>query len=199
MRYVLVAFLFFTAFLSGCASLRVPAEGAYPFRAAFEGSAFIQGNSIPFDGALSVVAGNHGFAQVYGPGGLVAYTLDATEDRARLYDLWGKQIDEYSFPGEQFIGLIAGVPPHSRYLWKRSTDHGVSVTYPWGNLLLDENNLPRELHIRSNPPLDISFIKKSRTLALMMSRGSDKVDLSLSIIEGGRWNMPTDAGTKGGF
>lgn len=199
MRYVLAFMLALASILSGCASLRIPAEGAYPFRASFEGSALVQGKTIPFQGGLSIVAEDRGLAQIYGPGGLAAFTLDITSDRARLYNLWGKQIDQYSFPGEQFIGLLAGVPPHSRYLWKRSSNDGTSVTYSWGNLLLDEYNLPRELHVRSTPPLDLTFAGKGRTIALMMTRGSDKVDITLSVIEGGRWNDPVDSGSKGGF
>lgn len=199
MRYLSSLSLLIIVLLSGCASLRIPEEGAYPFRAAFSGSALVLGETIPFDGGLSIVAGDQGFAQIYGPGGLAAYTLDVKEGKVSLYDMWGKEIDQYSFPGEQFIGLIAGVPPGSRYLWKRSRGNGVLITYTWGNLLLDENNLPRELHIRGDPPLNVSFIRKSRTIALMMTRGSDKVELSLSVIEGGRWNKPVSAHTKGGF
>ncbi|HQJ07484.1 MAG TPA: hypothetical protein PLF54_00675 [Deltaproteobacteria bacterium] len=199
MRYVPAVMLFFAALLTGCASLRVPSGGAYPFRASFDGSAFIQGQTIPLDGALSIPAEGRGFAQIYGPGGIAAFTLDITEDRARLYNLWGKQIDEYSFPGDQFIGLIAGIPPRSRYIWKRSADGGSSVTYSWGNLLIDEDALPRELHVRSTPPLDVSFAGKGRTITLMMTRGSDKVGITLTVIEGGRWNKPAGSGAEGGL
>jgi hypothetical protein len=199
MKNTLTVMLCFAALMSGCAALKVPVEGAYPFRASFKGSAFIQGERIPFEGGLSIVAADRGFAQIYGPGGLVAYTLDVTKDRARLYDLWGKQIDQYSFPAEQFMGLMAGVPPHSRYLWKRPSEGGTSVTYSWGNLLIDGDTLPRELHVRSTPPLDVNFVKKDRTIALMMVRGSDKVEITLSVIEGGRWNQKIDESSKGGF
>lgn len=187
------------ALLSGCASLRVPVEGAYPFRASFEGSALVKDQTIPFEGGLSVTDEDHGFAQIYGPGGLAAFTLEITRDEARLYNIWGKQIDRYSFPGEEFIGLIAGVPPHSRYIRKRSSDEGTSVTYVWGNLLLDERELPRKLHVKSTPPLDVLIDGKGGTITLMMTRGSDKVEMTLSVIEGGRWNVPVNASTEGGF
>jgi len=199
MRYVQAVILTLAALAAGCAALRVPSEGAYPFRASFEGTAFIEGRTVPFEGALSIASEDRGLAQIYGPGGIAAYTLDITEDRARLYDLWGKQIEQYSFPGDQFIGLIAGVPPHSRYLWKRSADGGTSVTYSWGNLIIDENALPRELHVRSTPPLDVSFDGKGRTIALMMTRGSDKVGITLTVVEGGRWNNPIRSSVGGGF
>lgn len=174
-------------FLTGCASLSIPTADVYPFRAAFEGSASVQGEDINFEGAMAIVSRDRGYAQIYGPMGLAAFTLEISEGRVKVYDVWGKQIKLYTLPAEQFLGLVAGVPPESPYLWKRTRNAMTSVTYTWGNLNIDEDLLPRELHIRGDPSVDASFTGNGRTIRLMMTHGSDKVQLSISVIEGGRW------------
>lgn len=195
-----ILFLACLALLSGCATLQVPTGGVYPFRAEFTGSAVVQGMDLQFQGALSIVSKDQGLAQIYGPGGLTVFTMDLRNGEARLYNLWGKKIGQYSFPHDQFLGLAAGIPPSSRYLWKRSRNGCRSVSYAWGSILLDEYDLPLELHARSTPPVDAFFSRENGRILLMMIRGSDKVRLLMSVIEGGRWNVGSvfhDTGGKG--
>jgi hypothetical protein len=82
---------------------------------------------------------------------------------------------------------MAGIPPDTPYVWKSSIEGGYSVKYFWGNMTVDENTLPRKIHVRSSPPVDASFTQKGRIITLMMDRGSDKLELSMVVIEGGRW------------
>ncbi len=185
--------------LTSCASLKIPNADVYPFRAVFEGRASVQGEDISFKGALAIVSRDHGYAQIYGPMGLAAFTLDISQGQVKIYDVWGKQIKQYTLPAEQFLGLIAGVPPESPYLWKRTRNDTTSVTYTWGNLHVDEDLLPQELHIRGNLPADAIFTRKDGTIGLMMTYGSDKVQLSISVVSGGRWGKGSFNGDKGGL
>jgi hypothetical protein len=173
--------------LGGCATLEVPPDGTYPFRAAFTGSATVQGRALSFDGALAVTSSEQGFAQVYGPGGLAAYSVGITEGEVTIHDMWGRIIRQYSVPLDQFLGLIAGEPPRMRYFWKRSLDGRASVTYTWGTLVVDGNHLPHELHVKGDPPLDVLFVQGGNTITLLMERGSDRLRLVLDVIQGGRW------------
>ena len=172
---------------SGCATLKVPPDQIYPFRAAFEGSAVIAGESMSFEGALSINSREHGFAQVYGPGGLAAYSVDVTQGEVRLLDMWGRLAGRYSIPLDQFLGLMAGAPPDMRYLWRSSFDGGESITYTWGTLATNGNLLPRELYVRGDPPLDVRFIQDGKTITLLMNLCSDRLRLTLDVIAGGRW------------
>lgn len=175
------------AVLGGCASLEVPPDSTYPFRASFTGSATVQGRALSFDGALAVNSPEQGFAQVYGPGGLVAYSVGITEGEVTIHDMWGRAVRQYAVPLDQFLGLVAGEPPDMRYLWRRSLDGRTSVTYTWGTLVVDRNLLPHELHVKGDPPLDVRFVKRDNTITLLMNRGSDRLRLVLDVIRGGRW------------
>lgn len=192
-----IFFLACLVLLSGCATVRVPTEGAYPFRAEFTGSALAEGMDVRFQGALSIVSKDRGIAQIYGPGGIAAFTMELRDGEARLYNLWGKRIGQYPFPHDQFLGLVAGIPPSSRYLWKRSRNGCRSISYAWGTILLDEQDLPLELHARSTPPIDAFFAREDGIITLMITRGSDKVRLLMSVIEGGRWKIGSLLHEKG--
>lgn len=198
MKYIPVVILFSLLMVSGCASLKVPVEGSYPFRAEFDGNAVVKGEEVSFQGALSIVSRDKGFAQIYGPLGLVIYTMDISDGKARLFNVWGKKVREYDFPYEQFMGLVAGIPPDTPYLWKRSVDGGSSVTYLWGRLVLDGNALPRLVHVKSSPPVDASFSQDNKIIKLMMGHGSDKLELSMFVIEGGRWLKRSVGNEEGG-
>lgn len=140
-----------------------------------------------FDGALAITSSEHGFAQIFGPGGLAAYSVSVARGEVKLYDMWGRVIREQSVPLDQLLGLIAGVPPGMRYLWRSSLDGGATVTYTWGTLTADENLLPLELHIKGDPALDVQFIRDENTITLLMNLGSDRLRLTLDVIAGGRW------------
>lgn len=191
--------LVFLFMVSGCASLKVPVEGSYPFRAEFDGSVLVKGEEVSFEGALSIVSRDKGYAQVYGPLGLVLYTMDISGGKARLYNVWGKKVRDYDFPYEEFMGLMAGIPPDTPYLWKRSVEGGSSVTYYWGRLVLDENALPRTVHVKSSPPVDAAFTREKKIIKLMMDHGSDKLELSMVVIEGGRWLQRSVPSEEGGL
>jgi hypothetical protein len=199
MKYIPCVILVFLLMVSGCASLRVPEAGSYPFRAEFDGNALVKGEEVSFQGALSIVSRDKGFAQIYGPLGLVIYTMDISDGKARLYNLLGKKVREYDFPYEEFMGLIAGIPPDTPYLWKRSVEGGSSVTYYWGRLVLDESALPRQVHVKSSPPVEASFTQGNKIIKLMMDHGSDKLELSMVVIEGGRWLKRSAVNEEGGF
>ncbi len=173
--------------LGGCATLPAPSGGVYPFRAAFVGSGMIEGGSVSFEGALSITSPEQGFAQVYGPGGLAAYSVNVTRGEVKVYDMWGRLVSEYSVPLDQFMGLIAGMPPGMRYLWRRSADGLTSVTDTWGRLVIDERRLPRELHLRGEPGITVNFVEEKGTITLLINRGSDRLRLDLDITRGGRW------------
>lgn len=187
MRRLPVLFTLWFAVLCGCASLEVPPDSTYPFRASIAGSATIQGRDLSFDGALAVNSPEQGFAQVYGPGGVVAYSVGITESEVRIHDLWGRTLRQYSVPLDQFLGLVAGEPPDMRYLWKRSLGGHTVVTYTWGTLVIDRNLLPHEIHVKGDPRLDVRFFQEGNTITLLMNRGSDRLRLVLDVIQGGRW------------
>ncbi|HON38221.1 MAG: hypothetical protein ACOX3E_10800 [Desulfomonilia bacterium] len=187
MRKFPAVFVLWFAVLGGCASLEVPKDSTYPFRASFTGSATIQGRDVRFDGALAVNSPEQGFAQVYGPGGLVAYSVGITKGEVTIHDLWGRTIRQYSIPLDQFLGLVAGEPPDMRYLWRRSLDGLTSVTYTWGTLVVDRNLLPHELQVKGDPKLNVRFVQTDNTITLLMNRGSDRLRLVLDVIRGGRW------------
>ena len=183
---------------SGCASLKVPAEGSYPFRARFDGTAKVKGEEVSFEGALSIVSRDRGSAQIYGPLGLVLYTLDIAEGKVSVYNVWGKKVREYLFPCEAFMGLMAGIPPDTPYLWRRRLEEGSSLTYLWGRLTLDGEDLPRLVHVKSTPPVDASFKQQGRIITLLMDHGSDKLELSMVVIQGGRWLQGVVGNEEGG-
>jgi hypothetical protein len=187
MKYLPVIVLILVLLVSGCASLKISTEESYPFRAELDGTAVVKGEEVSFQGALSIVSRDKGSAQIYGPLGLVVYTMDISDGKARLYNVWGKKVREYDFPYEEFMGLMAGIPPDTPYLWKRSVEGGSSVSYLWGKLVLDKNTLPRKVHVKSSPPVNASFTQKGKIITLMMDHGSDKLDISMDVLEGGRW------------
>jgi hypothetical protein len=84
-----------TILISGCASLRVPEADIYPFQAGFSGTVSVNGEDLSFQGALSLVSSDRGFAQIYGPMGLTLYTADLSEGIVRIYDVWGREVSRY--------------------------------------------------------------------------------------------------------
>ena len=173
--------------LSGCATLPQPSGAVYPFRAALSGSGVIEGRPVGFEGALSITSPEQGHAQIYGPGGLAAYSVNVSRGEVKVYDMWGRLVGESSVPLEKFMGLVAGMPPGTRYLWKRSENELMTVTYTWGRLVLDERQLPRELHVRGEPEVTVYFVQGKDTITLLINRGSDRLRLDLDVAGGGRW------------
>ena len=178
--------LIFTLFL-GCASLRVPAPEYYPFRAEFSAAAVIGGKDFHAYGALLVKSDTEGVAQIYGPAGLTAFTLDMKDGVLSILDAWGRKLYQYSIPVEDVIGLIAGTPPRDRYIFKRKSGEDLKVTYTWGSIILEENMIPKEIHVRGDTRLDVFFDSEGNTLTLLIIYGSDTLRLSIQIKEGGRW------------
>jgi len=182
----LACFLIFP-FILGCASLSVPVPDQYPFRAEFSTFAVIGEKELRADGALFIKSDTEGVAQIYGPGGFTAFTLDMKDGVLAVLDAWGRQLYQYSVPLEDIAGLIAGTPPRGRYLFKRKSGEKLKVTYAWGSILLGENMVPAEIHVRGDTRLDVSFDSDGNTLTLLIICGSDTLRLSIKIKEGGRW------------
>jgi hypothetical protein len=184
--------------LSGCASLHIPETGTYPFQASFKGTVSVNGEDIDFRGVLSLVSSDRGFAQIYGPMGIALYTADLSEGVVKIYDVWGREVRHYPFEHKEFLGLLAGVPPDLTYLWKKTMNDSTRLTYLWGNILLDQDFLPREVHVKSDPVINAFFEQKEGIITLMMNRGSDKLSLDMDVVHGGRWSRKTIMHDNGG-
>lgn len=185
MRFLFSALI--VVFIAGCASLAVAPDGQYPFRAEFVASGVVNGKNIRVDGALCVTSDTAGAAQIYGPGGLTAYTLTMQDGLLSVFDTWGRPISQYDIPLKDIVGVIAGTPPRGPYLYKRKLGDVLKVTYTWGNVWLGENMLPREVHLRGDPRLDAVFYGQGNIVTLLITYGSDTLDLAISVKEGGRW------------
>ena len=182
----IVCFLMLTV-VTGCASLSVLAPDQYPFRAEFSAVAVIAGQDLQISGALFITSDTRGVAQIYGPGGFTAFTLNMEDGVLTILDTWGRQLQHYSIPLEGIVGLIAGTPPGGRYLFKRKSGDSLKVTYSWGTLFLGKDMLPREIHVRGNPVLDVFLDSDGNILTLLIIYGSDTLHLSINVKEGGRW------------
>jgi len=167
--------------------MSVPAPDQYPFRAEFSAAADIGGKNLRVDGALFIKSDTEGVAQIYGPGGFTAFTLDMKDGVLSILDTWGRQLYQYSIPVEDIVGLIAGTPPGGRYLFKRKSGNDLKVIYTWGSIFLGEDMIPREIHVRGDTKLDVFFDSDGNILTLLIIYGSDTVRLSINIKEGGRW------------
>jgi len=170
----------------GCSSLDIHEGDAYPFRAEIQGRAHIKGRELIVTGGLCIESDGMGIVQVYGPAGIGAYTMQISLDRLIISDMWGRLVEDYEIP-VNIISTLAGVPPRGAYLLKRRVGEDIKVTYTWGYIVLDGNLLPEEIHMRTDPAMDIFFRKQGRTIRLMIEHGSDKYDLKVLIQEGGRW------------
>ncbi|MBN2298542.1 MAG: hypothetical protein JXM72_08105 [Deltaproteobacteria bacterium] len=185
MRFLICVMTFFL-FL-GCAGLSVPESNQYPFRAEFEAVAVVDGETLRVNGALFITSSTSGIAEIYGPSGLSVFTLHMQEGELSVLDTWGRQLNRYSIPLKDIIGLIAGTPPHGLYLFKKKSQDSLKVTYTWGYLFLGKDQLPKEIHIRGEPSLDAVFSIDGNILTLLIIYGSDTLHLSVDIKEGGRW------------
>lgn len=174
-------------FAWGCAGVHVPLTQEFPFRAEFDLDGSIQGKKIHYGGAVVLVSQTQGLAQLYGPGGLALYTLKLEEGLITIDDVWGVPLAQYEIPRTDLIGLMAGIAPSGPYLFKREKLSSQILTYTWGSLVLDKRLLPEKLHIRKSDGLDICFEPQGQTIKLNIFHGSDTLQLSLSVIQGGRW------------
>ena len=177
---------------AGCAGIKVPTEGVFPCRMRFEGLLEIKGQEIPVAGAAALSSTSSGLAQIYGPLGLAAFTVDMQDGQIRITDMWGRMLKTYSIPLKECIGLMAGIPPQGPYLYRRRVEGGLKVVYVWGEVLLDHAGLPREMHVNSGERLHVYFKPDGQGIRLLMDRGSDKLDLQIQILEGGRWRHAQD-------
>lgn len=192
MKKFVIGMLFIVLMAAGCAGIQVPIEGVFPCRMQFEGRAEIKGLSIPLTGAAQITSTSAGVAQVYGPGGLAAFTIDMHDGDVKILDMWGRTIKTYSIPLKDCIGFLAGVPYEGPYLYRRSMEKGMQITYPWGNIRLDQALLPREIHVDTGHVLDLLFTPEHEGIHLLINHGSDKLDLQIQILEGGRWRYAQD-------
>lgn len=184
--------IFLAALATGCAGIRVPTEGVFPCRMTFEGRAVSRDLQIPITGAASLSSTTAGLAQIYGPLGLAAYTIEMQNGEVKISDMWGKGLKTYTVPIKECIGLLAGVPIQRPCLYRRREDGGFRLEYLWGQVLLDQSFLPREMHVNAGDGLDLYLVPRGQGIRLLMDRGSDKLDLQIQIVEGGRWRHAQD-------
>jgi len=184
--------LFLAILAAGCAGIQVPTEGVFPCRMTFEGRAESKGQEIPIAGAALLSSTGAGLVQIYGPLGLAAYTAHIQDGQVTIMDVWGKTLKTYTVPLRECIGLLAGVPPEGPYLYRRQGENGLQIGYVWGEVLLDQDNLPREMHVNTREGLNLYFMPRGQGIHLLMDRGSDKLDLQIQILEGGRWRHAQD-------
>jgi hypothetical protein len=173
--------------LVGCAHLEVPSKSIYPFRAEFNGSGVINGVDTRISGALYLTSGGSGIVEIYGPGGMASYTVDINRDNLILKDMWGNKTDEMTLPLNDIAGLFAGDVPRGAYFYKKKTACGTKVNYSWGGLCIDDNSLPKEVQVHSNPPLELIFSSQGKNVILKVSHGLDTLRITLMIRQGGRW------------
>jgi hypothetical protein len=185
MKRVLI--LFCMLLLSGCAHLEIPAGNTYPYRAEFQGSGMVNGMELNVSGALYLSSMEAGTMEVYGPGGLAVYVIDVQGDTLILKDMWGNKVDEISLPLSDMAGLFAGDVPRGAYLYREQVQEGMKVTYHWGRLFIDGKMLPREVHINSDPPIDVKFTPAGKDINLTVDHGQDSIIIKLFIRQGGRW------------
>lgn len=185
-RYVSLM-LFITLIFTGCARIQVPLDNTFPYRAEFEGEAIVGGQVTPISGAICLHSATSGVAQVYGPGGLAAYSIALQDGEVKLMDMWGNALDTFRVPLPDGIGLLAGVPPGGTYLYQRTVAQGRRIVYLWGELLLDEGLRPRELHVTQGQAFDCTFVPDVAGMGLLIQRGSDKLTLTFHSMQGGRW------------
>ena len=188
-----IAVLLFVALLAaGCAGIQVPTEGVFPCRMQFEGRVETRGQEIPVTGAASLSSTSAGLAQIYGPLGLAAFTAQMQDGQVTVMDMWGRALKTYDIPLKECIGLLAGVPLEAPYLYRRRVENGFQIVYVWGEVLLDDAYLPREMHVNTGKGLHLYFMPSAQGIHLLMERGSDKLDLQIQILEGGRWRHAQD-------
>jgi len=192
MRRYAVGILLPVLLAAGCAGIRIPTEGVFPCRMRFEGLLETKGQRMPVSGAASLSSASSGLAQIYGPLGLAAFTVHVQVGRVQIMDMWGRTLKTYSVPFKECIGLLAGIPPRGPYLYRRRVEGGFQVAYLWGEVLLDEATVPLEMHVNSGGGLHLTFLRLGEGIRLLMDRGSDKLDLQIQFLEGGRWRHAQD-------
>lgn len=192
MRRYIIGLLMLMLLMAGCAGIQVPTEGVFPCRMRFEGRIETKGQEIPVAGAAALSSTSTGLAQLYGPLGLAAFTAHMQDGQIQIMDMWGRTLKTYSVPLKESIGLMAGIPPRGPYLYRQRLDDGTRFVYVWGEVVLDHAGLPRELRVNSGEGLHGYFRPEGEGIRLLMNRGSDKLDLQIRIIEGGRWRHAQD-------
>ena len=173
------------ALLCSCATLDIPGGDPYPFRANFSVRGTLNNRPLDLDGAVALTSSERAVAQIYGPMGMVLYTVAVESDRLTLRDIWGRDMAVYQAPVRDLFGLIAGVPPAVPYLYAFRN----KVHYVWGYLEMDEHHLPREVLVHGKPELRVSFRGTYPTIELMIHYGFDTLTLNVAPRQGGRWGM----------
>jgi len=173
--------------LAGCAHLEVPRQEIYPFRAEFTASGKVQGEDLALRGAVLLTSPESGVIQTYGPGGVAAGTIDISDSRLLVRDMWGRPGRVVELPLRGIVGLAAGDMPRSAYLYRARTEGGTKVVYPWGLLFVDEAVLPRRLHVPGDKDLDVEFTPSGRNVTLHVQYGVDHLWISFLVSQGGRW------------
>jgi hypothetical protein len=158
----------------------------------FEGRVETKGLDIPITGAANLNSTSAGLAQIYGPLGLAAFTAQMQDGKMKIMDMWGRTLKTYTIPLKECLGLLAGVPLEGSYLYRRRVGSGLQIVYVWGEVLLDNALLPREMHVKTGEGLNLYFTPLGEGIHLLMDRGSDKLDLQIQILEGGRWRHAQD-------
>ncbi|MCD6570840.1 MAG: hypothetical protein J7L53_09085 [Deltaproteobacteria bacterium] len=185
MKRTLVVILLLTV---GCATINIPIQGEYPFRAEFSLKGMVDGHSVCFSGAILIVSATDGIVEVYGPSGLAVYAINIHDGSINILDTWGRILDKYTIPCKDALGIMAGFPPGGSYLSKKRHGNTIKIRYIWGSLILDKDMLPKSLHLKlDRRPIDVVFNPTGKMIKLMILSGYDRLDIELFGREGGRW------------
>jgi len=185
MKRILIVIL---VFIAGCATLTVPEQEGYPFRAEFNLEGMMGGKEISFNGAILITSATHGIIEVYGPGGLALYVIKIHDGTIDILDTWGRTLNTYTIPCKDLLGIIAGFPPHGRCIFRKARGDSIKVRYFWGKLTLDKDMLPISLLLKQDEyPVEVMFNPAGKMIRLMVSHHYDRFDVELFGKEGGRW------------
>jgi hypothetical protein len=187
MKLLYPLIIFMICFMTGCATVKIEQKNVFPFRAEFG----IKGNTRNFrtdlNGAMLITSPESGISQIYGPGGIAVYTLKLDNGNARLTDTWDNEISSYMVPVKDIAGLLAGIPPSGLRCTRKNENGETTLSYFWGDVILDKHLLPVEMNIKGEQKINAVFSRTSRGIDLMITWGSDNFNINIFAIEGGRW------------
>jgi hypothetical protein len=174
-------------FVTGCATLKIEQKNNFPFRAEFVIKGSTRSSWTDLNGAMLITSPEAGISQIYGPGGIAAYTIKLDNGYARLSDTWDREIDSYTVPVKDIAGLLAGIPPSGLRCTKKIENGETEISYFWGDVILDEHLLPVKMNIKGEQKIIAVFSRTTGGIDLMITWGSDNFIINIFTIEGGRW------------